>query len=179
MSVRHHPLTITVHWLTVLLLIAGTAAVFVRELMEDKAIKLALLNTHRAAGLMILLLCGLRLATRWPLRVGEVNAALPATVRLASKLGHGLLYCSLLLIPMLGWALSNARGQSVNFLWVMPLPNLLARNRELAEQLETWHQNLAWGLIALVSFHAAAALWHHYRRKDLVLRSMLPKSTAP
>lgn len=173
---RHHLLTITLHWLTLMLLMVGLAAVLSRELTDDRALRLLLLDVHRSAGLLILVTVGLRLLTRWPLAAHRVNADLPAALHLASRLGHTALYLGLLAIPMLGWALSSARGQPVQLLGLLPLPALLERNRDLAETLESWHENVAWVLIGLASIHAIAALWHHYFRKDDVLRSMLPKA---
>lgn len=174
MPSRHHPFTITLHWLTVGLLVLGIAAVLGRELCEDKALKTLLLNIHRAMGLLVLCVCVLRLASRWPLAAGKVNAGLPKHLRFAAHAGHSALYAGLLAIPLLGWLLSNARGQTVHFLGLLPLPSLVMRNRDLADQLEGWHENLAWALMALAAAHALAALWHHYHRKDQVLRSILP-----
>jgi cytochrome b561 len=179
MSDRHHPLTISLHWLTLLLVFAGVACVLLRELVEDRDLRLLLLELHRNAGLLVLLVTSLRLFSRWPLAAHRINAGLPPPLHLAAKLGHGLLYLSLAAIPMLGWALSSARGQTVNLFGWLPLPALLGRDRDLAESLEAWHGNLAWALIALVSLHAAAALWHHYGRRDGVLRSMLPALRKP
>lgn len=173
---HHHLLTIVLHWLTLILVMFGLAAVLSRGLTDDRALRLTLLNMHRSAGLLILVTVSLRLLTRWPLAAHRVNSDLPAVLHLASRLGHAALYLGLLGIPMLGWALSSARGQSVQLLGLLPLPALLERNRDLAETLESWHENVAWVLIALASIHAIAALWHHYFRKDDVLRSMLPKA---
>ena len=175
MPSRHHSLTIVLHWLTLILLVGGVASVLARELFDDRALKLLLLNVHRSAGLMILLAVAARLLTRWPLGAGRVNDDLPASMRWASQLSHAGLYLGLVSIPVLGWCLSNARGQVVSLLGLLPLPTLLERNRDLAETLESWHENLAWALIALATLHAIAALWHHYHRKDAVLRSMLPQ----
>ena len=36
------------------------------------------------------------------------------------------------------------------------------------------HETAAWALIGMVALHAAAALWHHFVRRDNVLRAMLP-----
>ena len=50
----------------------------------------------------------------------------------------------------------------------------MARDRELGYGLQDWHVDAAWVLLALVFGHVAAALWHHYIRRDNVLRSMQP-----
>ncbi len=174
MPYRHHPLTIALHWLTLLLIVVGVASVLSRELTDDKAIRGVLLAVHRSCGLLVLWGVVIRLLSRWVMVTHEVNTDLPRHIRWATWLVHGLLYLGLVAMPLLGWALTNARGQPVQLLEIFPLPTLLARNRDLAETLESWHQNTAWVLIAFATIHALAALWHHAIRKDDVLRSMLP-----
>jgi cytochrome b561 len=54
------------------------------------------------------------------------------------------------------------------------LPALVAKNKPLAESVEHWHKDIGeWGYY-LVGLHAAAALFHHYVRKDNTLVRMLP-----
>jgi len=166
------------HWLTLLLIVLGVASVLSRELSDDKAIRTVLLAAHRTAGLLVLWTVVLRLLSRWVVASDAVNAGLPRHLHLASRFGHAALYLGLTAIPLLGWALSNARGQHVMLFEIFPLPNLVDRDRDLAESLEGWHENLAWGLMTLASVHALAALWHHHIRKDHVLRSMLPRPKA-
>ena len=60
----------------------------------------------------------------------------------------------------------------------MTLPPLVAPDDELADTLADWHAWSAWSLVALIGVHAAAALWHHFVRRDGVLNSMLPWQSA-
>jgi len=57
---------------------------------------------------------------------------------------------------------------------VLPLPDLLARDKALGQQLEELHSALNIGLLVLIGVHAAAALMHHVFHKDDILRRMLP-----
>jgi cytochrome b561 len=57
---------------------------------------------------------------------------------------------------------------------VLPLPDLLDKNAELAETLEEVHEILGQVLLALVGLHAAAALKHHFFDRDEVLARMVP-----
>ena len=174
MRFRHQSLTIALHWISVLLLAGGVGCVVVREWVDDRSLRLLLLDLHRNAGLLLMVLAGLRLGLRAARRAGRLDHRLPTGLRHLSGLSHGMLYLGLLSIPLLGWALSSARGQSPRVLGMLPLPSLVGRDRDLAELLERWHANLAWALLVLIGMHAVAALWHHYVRKDGVLRSMLP-----
>jgi cytochrome b561 len=49
-----------------------------------------------------------------------------------------------------------------------------ASDSELAGVLSDYHVLLAWILLIFVGMHAAAALWHHFVRRDAVLAAMLP-----
>jgi cytochrome b561 len=86
---------------------------------------------------------------------------------------HATFYLLLGALPVLGLIASQARGQAVQLLG-LPLPDLLARDRDLAEQLLGIHEWLAWLFLAMAGMHAVMALWHHWVRGDDTLRRMLP-----
>jgi len=94
-------------------------------------------------------------------------------IRAAAWLTHAALYATLVALPLIGWALSNAEGKPVH-LFGLVLPALAADDEDLADRLLLWHQDVAWLLLALVTLHVAAALWHHFVFRDGVLRGMLP-----
>ena len=54
-----------------------------------------------------------------------------------------------------------------------PLPNLVAKNKLLAETLGDIHASLAWLLFYVLLLHVAAALKHHFLDRDDTLRRML------
>lgn len=88
---------------------------------------------------------------------------------------HVALYALLLVVPLLGLTLSNARGQSLSISgWSVPM--LVERDLDLADELESVHEIAALTLLALALFHALAAFWHRFVLKDDVLASM---SVAP
>lgn len=177
-DLRHHPAVIALHWFTVGAIVITVSLILIREDIEGRSTKQFLLDWHRSFGFLIFVVMLLRLALRYFLRVGAIDHGLPFFLVILSKAGHVVLYVLLLAIPLLGWAQSCARGQVVNLFGLIPLPSLplIERNRELAETLATWHETAAWLLLAVVFAHASAALWHHFVRRDTVLRSMLPFS---
>jgi cytochrome b561 len=173
-SQRHSRATVFLHWSTLLLIALSGVAIFGRELVDDKAVQGMLMNLHRQAGLLVFLLLFLRLMVRvWP-ATPRVDHRLPFFLRLMAVASHGLIYLLLAGLPLMGWALSNARGVDVAFLGWMPLPGLVNTDPDLADTLADAHEWAAWGLYALVALHASAALWHHYVRRDQVLRALLP-----
>lgn len=171
---RHPRPLIALHWATALLLLAVFGLVLARELLEDKPTRDALLQLHRQCGLAagVLTLVRLGLRTRWaPVPTAGANGPWQ---RRAAAAAHALLYALLLALPVLGWLLSNARGQDVVLPLAGALPRLLERDLDLADTLEDWHGSAGWALAALVNLHAAAALWHHWVRRDGVLAAMWP-----
>ena len=55
------------------------------------------------------------------------------------------------------------------------LPCDESRGRPLARQLGEAHETLGLLLLGLIALHAAAALYHHFWRRDDTLRAMLPQ----
>jgi cytochrome b561 len=171
---RHRRSVIALHWFSVLALLAGIGLVLAHDGVESRSLAHGLVDVHRQVGVAILLAGVLRAVLGLAWRTGRVNGeGLPRSQRLLRAATHALLYLGLVATPLLGWLLTNARGQSLRFLG-LPLPTLLARDRDLADSLEGWHQTLAWSLVVLAALHAAVALWHHFARRDGVLASMLP-----
>ena len=81
---------------------------------------------------------------------------------------------TLLALPLEGWALTSAHGITLALFGAVHLPNLIASDSELADVLSDYHVSLAWILLIVAGLHAAAALWHHFVRRDAVLAAMLP-----
>jgi cytochrome b561 len=162
---------VVMHWLTVLLLLLAASVVLTRELVSAKPLRAWLLDLHRHLGLWVLLLFALRIALR--LRLGRLPAVVQSTwpMRVAAALTHAALYASMLTLPLLGWALSNAADKPVHFLG-LGLPALVQPDLDLADQLLVWHQNAAWTLLVLTLLHVAATLWHHVVLRDAVFRVM-------
>jgi len=57
---------------------------------------------------------------------------------------------------------------------VLPLPDLIGRDKALGKQLAELHSALNIGMLVLIGVHVCAALVHHVFHKDDILRRMLP-----
>lgn len=177
---RTHPLAVrAAHWTSALLIVGALSIVWLREALEGDAVRATLLGVHRQLGLLVLLFWGLRLVLRLLLPRAEPETAGPAWQRAVAALVHVAIYGLLLSLPVLGWALTNAHGHDVVALGLWRLPTLVAVDPDLADDLQSWHETAAWSLLALVALHAGAALWHHWRARDGVLRAMWPGLTRP
>jgi cytochrome b561 len=87
---------------------------------------------------------------------------------------HHLLYGLFFAVPVAGWAYSSAAGFPIVLFGQLPLPDLLAVNKDLAEQIKPLHEWLAFSLVGLAGLHIAAALKHHWLDRDGLLLRMLP-----
>lgn len=75
-------------------------------------------------------------------------------------------------MPLLGWAYSSAAGFPIVVFGVLPLPDFVPVNPELAEAIKPWHGWAAYAMAALVVLHVAGALKHAVVDRDGLLSRM-------
>lgn len=166
-------LAVALHWLTLLLLIAGFTIIWSLPDKLSTPNDFQMLGLHKSIGLTILGLTLLRLIWRASHPAPALPMSMPGWQRRLAGLSHLLLYLLLFAIPLAGWAMSSAGGHPVSWLGLVTLPSLLAKNKPLAHELHFVHQLLAITLLVIVGFHVLAALKHHFIDRDPVLRRML------
>jgi cytochrome b561 len=173
-STRYTRTAIALHWLMFVLIACGfSLAVYMVDLPLSPQ-KLKYFSWHKWIGVTVFLLAVARLA--W--RLTHPSPALPATMPLwqqhAAAVNLVALYVLILVIPPTGWLYSSATGVPTVYLGLVQLPDLLGRDKALAEQLKLVHVTLNFTMLALVIIHSAAALKHHLVDRDDVLWRMLP-----
>jgi cytochrome b561 len=163
----------SLHWLIVVLIIAQ---VTLASLADDAPPlrRLGLLAYHKSIGITILALAVLRLAWRWTNPTPELPDTLRPYQRVLARFTHVMLYVLLFAQPLSGWMMSSARGFPVSWFHVFQLPDLVPKSKPLYDAMVTTHGVLAGLLGAVVTLHVAAALMHHFVKRDDVLRRMLP-----
>jgi cytochrome b561 len=162
------------HWITMVLLLGAYSAAWMIDADTSSAETEWLVMLHRSFGATILLATGLRLAIRRHARVPPLPADLPAAQRLAARAVTGLLYVLLILQTLLGLIGSMLHGDRIALFGSAVLPLTLPVDRVLARQIFQLHGMTALLLLALFGLHVAAALYHHFVRKDEVMAGMLP-----
>lgn len=170
MKDRYSSAQIGLHWLTALLVVCTLFLPYGQDLVADWLGGTGgVFTLHKSLGLTILLLTLLRLLVR--ARHGSPRLHAAAWQRRAAAAGHVALYLLLLLMPLSGLLFGR---RPVELFWLVsidPLP-LSDGARALARQ---FHLTAKYLLFALILGHSFIALWHHYRRRDGVLRAMLPR----
>jgi len=169
---RYTRTAVALHWLLAFAILASLAVGTVMADMALSPTRLKLINWHKWAGIAILLLSAARLAWRLTHRPPALPAATPPWQARAAALAHAGLYALFFAVPLAGWTYSSAAGFPVVWFGVVPLPDLVPVDRELADGLKTVHRLLAWALAALVVLHVAAALKHQWVDRDGLLARM-------
>ena len=171
---RFTGVAIGLHWLIAVAII-GTFALglYMHELPLSPQ-KLKLYSWHKWAGVTIFLFVMLRLVWRLSHCPPEMPAGMPAWQRKAAEATHVLLYLLMVAVPLSGWLMSSAKGFQTVWFGVLPLPDLLDKNKELGDLLQEVHEVLNFTMAALVIAHLGAALKHHFIDRDDVLTRMLP-----
>ena len=166
------------HWIVAIAILVQLPLGLAARKWPLSPLKLDLFVVHKSLGLVVLLLVVARVA--W--RIAHAAPALPASMsvneRRAAHASHALLYVLILAMPLTGWITSSASNVPFRLFWQVPVPTLVAADEALADRAALVHAIIAIVLVAAIVVHVAAALWHHYVRRDDVLRRMLPGSTS-
>jgi cytochrome b561 len=167
---RYSSWAITLHWL----LFALVIFVGVLGLLHDtwpKHSQAFWINVHALAGLVLWIV----LMWRFGLRLKQPPPPPPADFSVAAKrlalLVHLLLYAFLLLTPIIGIVTFIWHGRALD-LGFYQVNFGIAKNRAIFEPTEDIHGYLAYAIFAFAGLHVLAALWHHFVKRDGVLRRM-------
>ena len=173
MNERYSSATIALHWLTAVLIVANLSLGLSMVPLPISPRKLQWYIWHKWIGITVFLLTWARLGWRWG-HPALPRVAMAQWQRRAASAAHIVLYVLLLVIPISGWLYSSATGVQVVYLGVVPLPDLVPKDKALASLLKAVHVSLNFMMFALVCVHTLAALKHHYVDRDAVLVRMLP-----
>jgi len=166
-------MAIALHWVTAILIVANLLLGLSMVPLPISPRKLQWYAWHKWVGITVFVLTCARLAWR-AVRPPPSPVAMPEWQRRAAATAHVLLYILLLVTPISGWLYSSATGVQVVYLGILPLPDLLSKDRGLADTLKAVHVTLNLVLFSLVCVHVAAALKHHFVDRDTVLSRILP-----
>lgn len=175
---RYGGIAIAFHWVLAIAIVLTFCMGFYMSGLPLSPRRLQLINWHKWAGVTILALSALRLLWRLTHRPPPDLPNQPGWQRAAAHAVHGLLYVLFFAVPLAGWAFSSAAGFPIVWFGVLPLPDFVGPDKELAETLKGLHAILAFSLAGLVLLHVAAAVKHAVIDRDGLLRRMLPGSAA-
>ena len=136
----------------------------------------ALYSSHKLIGLTIFLLIVLRLLYRLSHGAPRSDPSVPPALTGASHFVHWMLYLLLIAVPIAGYfAISYGRYLEV---FGIPLPAITEKNEDMSKEIFEWHETGAFLILAFVTLHVLAAIYHRFVRKDRVVERMLPRKVA-
>lgn len=172
---RYGTLSIAMHWIMVILIIAVYAAIEGREFFEKGTdIRDAFKMWHFMLGLSVLFLVIIRIYLKLTQKVPVITPTPSKNVMLLTKLAHGALYLMMIILPFAGWMMLSAAGKPIPF-FGFELPALIAKNKELAGNIKEVHELVGELGYFLIGLHAVAAIFHHHFIKDDTLTRILPE----
>lgn len=164
------------HWLMAVLFFGMLGLGFYMQGLPLSPDKLKLYSWHKWVGVTVFLLALFRIAWRVIHQPPALPSSIPRLMQIAAHAGHHMLYMLMFLIPLSGWLMSSAKGFQTVWFGILPIPDLLEKNKLLGDLLQTVHVSLNYLFIAVLIGHIGAALKHHFIDKDDILTRMLPGS---
>lgn len=172
---RYGWLTITLHWVSALLVIAifGIGFYMVDLTYYDKGYH-ELPKLHVSLGLLLAMLLIVRIG--W--RVSQRGNPKPLPnhsrrIRLAAASMKHLLYLLMLVMVVTGYLINTAKGDPASFFELFGIPATWQLGSDGVDLAGEIHELSAWLLIVLAAAHAGAALWHHFVIRDLTLKRII------
>ncbi len=176
---RYNSVAIGLHWLVFALILANW---LLGSYMVDLSLspqKLKYFSWHKWIGVTVFLIAVFRVSWRLTHPAPPLPASMPLWQQRVAGTSHLLLYLLILLIPPSGWLYSSAVGVPTVYLGWIQLPDLVQKDKLLADFLKLAHVSLNLALLVIVCMHIVASLKHHFIDRDDVLARMLPFLKGP
>ena len=160
------------HWLLFLMLTFSIIAGNFLASMPKGAEKMQAAGMHKSFGAVLLMLILLRLVWRLiNVTPGDPEGTTVIQSVMAKAL-HRALYVLMFAQPLSGIMMSQTAGVPVSFFGLFDFPIFLDKDPSLAQFFRDMH-GVVWILLVLaVIGHTGAAIYHHFIKKDDVLKRM-------
>jgi cytochrome b561 len=166
----------SLHWILGLAIIGMIAYGWWMNHYSPRVDRFFYRSIHADIGYLVLLLTVIRLIWRSVNRTPEMPGDIPRWLTIAARVNHWALYLVTITVAMLGWAMSGARPPDKNyasFFGWFNVPQFTSPDKVAAGAYEDRHILFAYVLLALIVLHIAAAVWHHFIRRDHVAMRMI------
>jgi cytochrome b561 len=161
------------HWVTAAIVLVLIPAGIYMANAPSGPVQDFLFHIHRSLGVVLMPIIVVRLLYRLSHPAPPLPDDIPQVQRFVAHFVHWILYALLIVQPLVGWIGTSAYRAPILVFWLFELPPIWPENRAFSEQIFFVHRVIGL-LIALVAcMHIAAALFHHFVRRDTVLLRML------
>jgi len=165
---RYGSVTRLLHWGMAIVLGWQFVTVLAHALMEDSALDKFLWGTHKATGLLLMVLVVIRLL--WAL---YNSSRRPAPVSTLARFGHLTLYGLLFVIPFVALLRQYGSGREFVAFGMTVMPGFDGKIEWMIAPAGLLHGNLGWLLLFMVIGHAAMAFIHRRQGGEDVLGRMI------
>lgn len=160
------------HWVLSIFIITLIAVGLYMSDLPDSPDKWRIIGMHKASGVLVLSLVIIRLIWRLINLQPELPKSVPPILARLAHLNIFILYCLMIIMPTSGMLGSLSGGYPISFFGLFTIPAFAAKY-ELFSTVCWWvHGICAWLFICVIIAHIGAGLYHHFIRKDNVLRRM-------
>jgi len=133
----------------------------------------ASLTWHKSLGLVVLVLALAKVIWHRRSTPPPLGDTLTSLERVGARSVHRMLLALMFIIPITGYIITTSDGKPVDMFGLFEIPALLSVTEMVRDNSIFLHYWLAYGTIALVGLHAAAALKHQFINRDGILRRMI------
>lgn len=166
---RYGLVTRILHWGMAALLGWQFLTVLAHSLLEDSAFDKFAWGTHKATGLLLMILIVVRVI--WALKSSALR---PASLNLPARLGHLALYALMFVVPLFALMRQYGSGREFVAFGFTVMPGFSTAKIEwLLAPANLLHGNLGWLLLVLVIGHVAMAFVHRRQGGEDVLARMI------
>ncbi|WP_158915504.1 cytochrome b [Caulobacter sp. S45] len=169
LSGDYDPITIRLHWATAALIVVLWIMGRTTGWMPRGPLRVDVWSVHVLLGFALAVVLVARIAWRTT-RGRRLPPVEHGVLHLVAKAVHGLLYVLLATVVVLG--LINVFAHGFPMFNVLKFPKV--GDKAFTKTVNHWHDLAANTIAAVALFHAIAALFHHYVRKNVVLIRMAP-----
>jgi cytochrome b561 len=167
-SAHYNKVARILHWTMALLLVGNLIGGLIKDIAPGM-----IMPGHFMGGLLILTLAVIRLLWRFTHRPPAWPAHFATWERVSAGAVHWALYAMMILVPLSGWVMVSSSDRTISIYGLFNLPKLPVEQSEaFGDLMSERHELLAYATIALIVLHIAAALRHHYVKKDGMLARM-------
>lgn len=169
------------HWLIGIIILAMLAVGFISaNVITDIYLQFELVQMHKSFGFTVFFLVLIRIIWRLVNPTPAMPDHMPGHEKMLAHVGHYGLYALMIIMPLSGWLMASASELQEMYgiknmvfgLFEMPDP-VVPGDKALEELFATIHFWSAIAMVVILVAHIGAALKHHFRDGDTILRRMI------
>ena len=162
------------HWILGIAIIGMLAFGWWMNHIPARPDRLFYRSIHADIGYVVLLLMVAYLVWRLINPKPALPSGTPRWQRISAQISHSALFLVTIMVAMLGWAHSGAhKPDYASWFGLFRVPQITSPDKATADAYEDRHIFFAYVLLALIVIHVAAALWHHFVKRDRVTARMV------